>query len=139
MMADLMDEHMADDGAQRLSMLGPVIENGTPVEEDHIGERAGLRELLGLGKTQALEEPEQVEFALGLYVAEHIVFREILHPDDDIAGKVVKALWQTRIRLCGQRVEFLERWRFEAAQLMQRKPVAWQRSIPWAVMAFTVV
>jgi hypothetical protein len=139
MMADLMDEDMADDGAQRLFMLGPVIENGTPVEEDHIGERAGMRELLRLSKTHALEQPEQVELALGLHVGEHFVLREILNPDDDIAGKVVKGLRQARIGLFGQRVKFLERWRFEAAQLLQRKPVTWQRSIPWAVMAFTVV
>lgn len=139
MMADLMDEDMADDGAQRLLMLGPVIENGTAVEEDHIGECPGLRQLLALGKAYALEQSEQVEFALGLHVAQHIVFREILHPDDDIAGKIVKGLRQARIGLCGQRVKVLERGRFEAAQLMQRKPVAWQKSIPWAVMAFTVV
>ena len=139
MMADLMDEDMADDGAQRLFMLGPVIENRTPIEEDHIGERAGMRELLRLGNTHALEQPEQVELALGLHVGKHIVFREILHPDDDIAGKIVKGLGQARIGLCSQRVKFLERWCFEAAQFMQRKPVAWQRSIPWAVMALTVV
>lgn len=130
MMADLMDEDMADDDAQRLFMLGPVIENGTPVEEDHIGECAGLRQLLALGKAYALEQPEQIEFALGLHIGEHIVFREILHPDDDIAGKIVKGPGQARIGFSGQRVKLLERWRFEAAQLMQRKPVTWQRSIP---------
>ena len=139
MMPDLMYEDMADNGAQRLSMLDPVIENGSPVEEDHIGQRPSMGKFLGLGKTHALKQTEQVEFALSLHVIEHIVFREILHPDDDIAGKIVKSLGQARIGLCGQRIKFLERWRFEAAQLLQRKPVTWQRSIPWAVIAFTVV
>ena len=139
MMPDLMYKDMADNGAQRLSMLGPVIETRTPVQENHIGQRASMSKLLGLGKTHALEQPEQVEFALSLHVVEHIVFREILYPDDDIAGKIVKGLGQARIGLCGQRIKFLERWRFEAAQLLQRKPVTWQRSIPWAVIALTVV
>jgi hypothetical protein len=130
MMADLVDEHMADYGAQRLFMLGPVIENGTPVEEDHIGERACMREFLGLRQAYTVEQPEQVELALGLHIGEHIVFREILHPDDDIAGKIVKALRQTTIGLGGQRIKLLERRRFEKAQLLQRKPVAWQISIP---------
>jgi hypothetical protein len=139
MMPDLMYEDMADNGAQRLSMLSPVVENGSPIEEDHIGQRPSMGKLLGLGKTHASEQPEQVEFALSLQVIEHIVFREILHPDDDIAGKIVKGLGQAPIGLCGQRIKFLERWRFEAAQLLQRKPVTWQRSIPWAVIALTVV
>lgn len=115
MMADLMNEHMGDDGAQGLLMLGPVIENGTPVEEDHIGKCAGMREFLGLGEAGSLEQPEEIELALGLQVVEHIVFGEILHPDDDVAGKVVEGRGQTRIGLGGQRVKFLERRRFEAA------------------------
>ena len=57
MMSDLMYEDMADNGAQRISMLGPVIENGTPVEEDHIGKCPGMRELLGLGEAGSLEQP----------------------------------------------------------------------------------
>jgi hypothetical protein len=67
-----------------------------------------MGKLLGLGKTHALEQPEQVEFALSLHVIEHIVFREILHPDDDIAGKIMEGLGHARIGLCGQRIKFLE-------------------------------
>ena len=115
MMADLVNEHMGDDGAQRLLVLGPVIENGAPVEEDHIGKCSGMREFLGLGEAGSLEQPEKVELAFGLHVAEHIVFREILDPDDDVAGKVVKSHRQTRMGLSRQRVKFLERWCFEAA------------------------
>ena len=139
MMTDLMNEHMSDDVAQRLVMLGPVIENGSPVEENHIGQCAGMGELLALRETGALEQAEKVEFALRLHVGQHIVFREILYPDDDIAGEIMKSLWQTCISLRRECVKILERRRFEAAQLMQRKPVAWQISIPSAVIAFTVV
>ena len=106
---------MGDDGAQRLLVLGPVIENGAPVEEHHIGQGAGLRQLFALSKAHALEQAEQIEFALGLHFAQHIVFREILDPEDDIAGKSVKSRWQPRMRLGGQCVKFLERRRFERA------------------------
>jgi hypothetical protein len=139
MMTDLVNEHMSDDVAQRLVMLGPVIENGSPVEEHHVGQCAGMSELLALCQTGALEQAEQIELALRLHVVQHIVFREILHPYDDIAGEIMKCLRQACVSLRRECVKILERRRFEAAQLMQRKPVAWQISIPSAVIAFTVV
>jgi hypothetical protein len=86
-----------------------------------------------------LEETEKIEFAFGLHLVQHVVFGKILYSEYNIAGAVVECLGQTRIGLRGQRVEILERRRFEAAQFMQRKPVAWQISIPSAVIAFTVV
>lgn len=139
MMADLVNEHMRDDGAQGLLVLGPVIENGTAVEEDHIGKRARMTHLLAMSEAQALEQAEQIEFTLGLHGSQHIVFREVCHADDDIAGDLMKGPGQTRIGVCRECIEFLERRRFEAAQFMQRKPVAWQISNPSAVIAFTVV
>ena len=139
MMADLVNEHMGDDGAERLLVLGPIIEDGAAIEEDHVGKGARMGHLLAMGEPHALEQAEQVEFARGLHVFEHIVIREILDPDDDIAGQIVKSLGQARIGFARQRVQILERWRFEAVQFMQRKPVAWQRSNPSAVIAFTVV
>jgi hypothetical protein len=139
MMTDLVNEHMSDDGAQAFLVLSPVIENGTAIEEDHIGERARMTHLLAMREAHALEQAEQIEFALGLHVSQHIVFREVRDPYDDIAGKLVKSPGQARISLACERVQFLERWRFEAVQFMQRKPVAWQRSNPSAVIAFTVV
>jgi hypothetical protein len=138
MMADLVNEHMGDDGAQGLLMLGPVVENRAAVEEDHVGQRARMGQLLAMGEADTLEQAEQVEVA-GLHVGEDIVIREILDPYDDIAGKLVKSPGQARISLACERVQFLERWRFEAVQFMQRKPVAWQRSNPSAVIALTVV
>jgi hypothetical protein len=139
MMTDLVNEHMGDDVAERLVVLGPVIENGAPVEEDHIGQCAGMSELLALREAGALEQAEQIELALCLHIVQHIVFREILYPDDDIAGEIMKILRQACVSIRRECVKILERRRFEAAQLMQRKPVAWQISIPSAVIAFTVV
>ena len=37
-MADLVDQHVADDMAQRLVMLGPVIQDRPAVEPDHVGQ-----------------------------------------------------------------------------------------------------
>ena len=139
MMADLMNEHMGNDGAQGFMMLGPIVENGPAIEEDHVGQRAGMGKLFALGETSALEETEEIELAFGLHFVQHVVFGKILYSEYNIAGEVVECLGQTRIGLRGQRVELLERRRFEAAQFMQRKPVAWQISIPSAVIAFTVV
>jgi hypothetical protein len=138
MMADLVNEHMGDDGAQRLLVLGPVIEDGTAVEKDHVGQRPGMGQFLAMGEAQALEQAEQIKVA-GFHVGKDIIIREILDPDDDVAGKRVKSFGQARIGFRRKRVQFLERWRFEAAQFMQRKPVAWQRSSPSAVIALTVV
>lgn len=138
MMADLVNQDMADDGAQRFLVLGPVIEDGPAIEEDHVGQHAGMGKLLAMGEAGALEQAEQVEL-VGLHVAQYIVIRKILDPDDDIAGQLMEGSWQTRIGLLGQRVEILERRGFEARQIMQRKPVASQRSSPSAVMALTVV
>src|SRR5258706_8446619 len=35
MMADLVDQHMAHDMTERLPVLGPIVEDRPPVEEDH--------------------------------------------------------------------------------------------------------
>ena len=91
-----------------------------------------------MGKAYPLEKAEQVEVA-GLHIGEDIVIREILDPDDDIAGKLVKSLGKVRIGFRREGVQVLERRRFETVQFMQRKPVAWQRSSPSAFIAFTVV
>ena len=98
-----------------------------------------MRQLFAMGEADALEQAEQVELALGLELALNVVIRKLFDPDDDIAGQLVKSAGQARIGLAGQRVKILERRRFEAVQIMQRKPVASQRSSPSAVMAFTVV
>ena len=98
-----------------------------------------MGQFLAMREANALEETEQVEFALRLHLVQYFVFRKVLDPDDEIAGEIMKRLRQARIRIGRQCVEVLERWRFEAGQFMQRKPVAWQISSPSAVIAFTVV
>ena len=43
MMADLVNQHMGDDRAERVLALAPEIEQRTAIEPDHVGQRAGLR------------------------------------------------------------------------------------------------
>ena len=139
MMTDLVNEDVGDDGAQGLLVVGPVIENGPAIKEDHVGERSRMSHLLAMGEAHAVEQAEQIELALGLHVVEHVVIRKVLDPDDDVAGELMKGFRQARIGVRRECIQFLERGRFEAVQFMQRKPVAWQRSNPSAVIAFTVV
>jgi hypothetical protein len=51
-----------------------------------------MTHLLAMREAHALEQAEQIEFALGLHVSQHIVFREVRHADDDIAGEFMKGL-----------------------------------------------
>src|SRR5262245_29637829 len=37
MVADLVHQHVGDDGTKRLVVLGPVVEDRPPVEPDHVG------------------------------------------------------------------------------------------------------
>ena len=60
MVADLVDQHMGDDVAQRLLVLGPVVEDGAAVERDAVRPLAGLR-VPALGDAAPLEQAEQIE------------------------------------------------------------------------------
>src|ERR1700740_3269163 len=91
MMADLMHQHMFDDGAKRLVVIGPIIENWAAIEPDHIRHLDG-----GAFRTErqpnALKQAEQVELGLRAHLIEHIVGGEIVDPDDDLGGEIAKSL-----------------------------------------------
>ena len=63
MVADLMDQDVTDDMAQRFLMLGPVIQDRPPVEPDHVGQAGDVLIAL-LWQADALEQAEQVELCL---------------------------------------------------------------------------
>src|ERR1700676_4398288 len=77
MMADLVNQHMADDMAERLVMFGPVIQDRPAVEPDHVGE---ARDVLVAAKRQADadEQAKQIEFALGLHLVQNLLGRKIV-------------------------------------------------------------
>src|SRR5882757_4002580 len=90
MMADLVNQDVANDMAQRLVMFGPVIENRPPIEPDHVGQ---ARDIIIAAKWQAdaLEQAEQVEFACRVQLVENLVGREIVDADDHALAQIAKA------------------------------------------------
>ena len=71
MMADLVNQHVGDDGAERLVVLGPVQQDRHPVEPDHVWHLAGFRDRLER-QSHALKQPEEIEFALYPHVIEDV-------------------------------------------------------------------
>ena len=64
MVADLVHQHVGDDGAERLVVLGPVVEDRPAIEPDHV--RHLHRRAFGAERqADALEQAEQVELGLG--------------------------------------------------------------------------
>src|SRR5580704_5731705 len=72
MMADLVNEHMLDDIAQRVLVLGPVIEDRPAVEPDHVRHLPGGA-FRAERQADPLEQAEQVELALRLHLVKHLV------------------------------------------------------------------
>ena len=54
MMADLVDQHVADDVAEGLVVLGPVIQDRPAVEPNHVGQPRHVAKAL-LGQADPLE------------------------------------------------------------------------------------
>ena len=68
MMADLVNQNMGDDFAQRVGMLGPIVENRPAVEPDPVGHLAGMRDDTIIGHPDPLEQPHQIKGALKRHV-----------------------------------------------------------------------
>src|SRR5581483_1396745 len=81
MMADLVDQHVADDVAQAFLVLGPIVQDRPAVEPDHVGQPGDITGALE-GQADALEQAEQVELALALHLVQHLVGRKIVDADD---------------------------------------------------------
>src|SRR3954453_17918535 len=81
MMADLVDQHVADDIAQRVLVFGQIIQDRPAVQPDHIRQP---RDVLIAAKRQAdaLKQAEQVELALRFHVLQHLIGRKIVDADD---------------------------------------------------------
>src|SRR5215831_4870008 len=110
MMTDLMYQHMFDDGAERLVVLGPIVENWTTIEPNHVRHLHGGA-LRTERQANALKQAEQVEFGFGAHLIEHVVGGEIVDPNDDIGGEIAKALRQAPKHLAGQDFKFCQRGR----------------------------
>jgi hypothetical protein len=91
-----------------------------------------------MGKADAVEEPKQLELALGIHCVEDFVGREIVDADDQVTAQIAKFLWQLLVGGARQRVEIGERRGLERAQFPQRNPVVWQNDTPCSALALTV-
>jgi len=80
MVADLVHQDVGDDGTKRLVVLGPVVQDRSPLEPHHVG-HLRRRAFRAERQADALEQPEQVKLGLGAELVEHLVGREILDPD----------------------------------------------------------
>ena len=89
MMADLMNEHMRDKMTETFLALGPVVQDGTPVQEHHIRFN-GLRKNAFLVETDAPVEAHEIEWAFDLQLVQHLVGREILDPDHNVPAQLPK-------------------------------------------------
>jgi len=112
MMPDLVHQHMRDDLAERVVMLGPVIENRAAVEPDHVWHLNGCA--LGTERqADALEQAKQVELAVRLHLVEDVLARKIIYSDDHIGGEVTKPLRQMLEDFAGQGFKFGQRRRLD--------------------------
>src|ERR1700754_1631159 len=93
MVADLVDQHVADDVAKRLFVLGPIAQDRTAVQPDHVGQAGDVAVAL-LRQTDALKQAKQVELALRLQLVEDFVSREIVDADDDPLAELAESVRQ---------------------------------------------
>src|SRR5207248_9033057 len=89
MVADLVDQHMADDMAEALVVLGPIVQDRPAVEPDHVGQPRHVTKTL-LWQADALEQAEQVELALAFHLVQDLLGREVIDTEDHAFAKAAK-------------------------------------------------
>ena len=94
--------------AQRFLVFGPVVQDRPAVEPDHVGQ-AGDVVIAAERQAYALEQAEQVEFALRLHLVEHLVGRKIVDADDHALAQGSKARGQALENLVRHGFHFRER------------------------------
>ena len=114
MMADLVHQHVGHERAERLLVLGPIIEERAAVEPDHVRELPGRRRRPALREADAAEQAQKIEGAVEAHLAQRLVVRELLHPHDDAVAQTLEARRQSGERLFGETLEISERRRLQA-------------------------
>src|SRR5690606_18613442 len=105
---DFVDEDVGDDFAQRVGVLGPVVENGAAVEPDAVGHLAGLRDDAVIGQTDALEQAHQIEGAVELHILADLFGGKFGDPAFDVARHGAEGLGEGLQGLDGERLEIIE-------------------------------
>src|SRR4051794_31006372 len=93
MMADLVNQHVADDMLQCFFVLGPVIEDRPAVEPNQIRQPGNVL-IAAKRQADALKQAEQVELAFRVHFLEHLLARKIIDPDDHALAQLAKGFWQ---------------------------------------------
>src|ERR1700722_14728508 len=111
MMADFVNQHMADDMAQRIVVFGPVIQDRAAIQPDHVG-KPGDVVMATEGQADALEQAEQVEFAGRAHLVENFVGGKVVNADDDALAQFAKAFRQALEDFVRHGFHFGKRGRF---------------------------
>ncbi len=88
-MADLMDQHVANDVAQVLVRLAPIVEDRPAVEIDHVTFRGHVHDALAR-QVDAPVEAQQIEGRLAIQVLHGLVVGEIDDLDDHLAQRLAQ-------------------------------------------------
>jgi hypothetical protein len=132
MVADLVDEHVRDEVAERFLVLGPVIQERAAVEPDHVGELPGLKRGRPLRQADAAKEAEQIELALAFHLLERFVVGEILDPDHDAFAELPEFSRQALERRVRHRLELRQRGGLENRPIRHGVVTAQNRRSWWA-------
>ena len=110
MVADLVHQHVGDDGAQAVLVLGPVVEDRPAVEPDHVGHLLQNTGRLK-GRPTPWNRPSRSNSLSISMDFQHLVGGEILDPDDEALAQAAEALRQAGIGLRRQRLDIGQRGR----------------------------
>ena len=80
--ADLVDQHMGDDLGEGFLAVGPEVDDRTPIEPDHIGLIAGLRQMLALRQPLAAKQAEKIIFGLAFHFFQNLVVWKVLDANE---------------------------------------------------------
>ena len=109
MMADLVNQHMGDDLAQRVGVFGPVVEYGASVESHPVGHLAGMGDDAIIRPPDPLEQPHQIERAFKLHVRADVFGGKFGHAAFDVTRHRPEWLGQRLQRLDGEGFYIVER------------------------------
>ena len=93
--------------AERLLVLGPIVEDRPAIEEHHLRHGGHVHDALPR-EIDAVIEAEQVEGRLDVERVEHLVGGKVLHADDDIPAEIAEAARQALEGRVGDRLELGE-------------------------------
>ncbi len=95
MVADLVDQNMADDRVERFFVLDPVFKDGAAVEPDVIGHLSGADFSRALRHADPLEQAQKFVGALQVERLQHILVGIFGNGDLDVVAKTAERFGQS--------------------------------------------